>query len=116
VHFHGIMEMHVVLFKLVFSPVAVTKIINESAPRPHFRIRLKVGVAYGSDIEQFKKILTELAAQNKMVKQTPPPLVRLRGFSDSTKRAHRFPFPSEMCTRIKSNHRIRQSNCPAPRR
>jgi heat shock protein HslJ len=99
VHFHGIMEMHVVLFKLVFSPVAVTKIINESAPRPHFRIRLKVGVAYGSDIEQFKKILTELAAQNKMVKQTPPPMVRLRALA-IRRRGRIDSLSSARCTRV----------------
>jgi MscS family membrane protein len=66
------------------NTITNTKIINESAPRPHFRIRLKVGVAYGSDIEQVKQLLLELAAQNKLVKQKPPPIVRMRGFGDSS--------------------------------
>ena len=73
-----------VLISIPNATITNTKIINESAPRPHFRIRLQVGVAYGSDIEQVEKILLDLAAQNRMVKQTPPPIVRLRGFGDSS--------------------------------
>jgi small-conductance mechanosensitive channel len=34
------------------SIVANTKIINESAPEPRYRVRIKVGVAYSSNLEQ----------------------------------------------------------------
>ena len=66
------------------STITNTMIINESAPRPHFRVRVKVGVAYGSDIEQVEAILLRLATGNRLVRKAPAPLVRLRGFGESS--------------------------------
>ena len=60
-----------------------TKIINESAPQPRFRVRIKVGVAYGSDIDQIEEILLSIAGQNNMVALVPEPRVRFRQFGDS---------------------------------
>jgi len=66
------------------SMITNTKVINESAPKPHFRVRIKVGVAYGSDIKKVEEILISLALENEMVKREPAPCVRLRGFGDSS--------------------------------
>ncbi|MDH4317674.1 MAG: mechanosensitive ion channel family protein, partial [Desulfobulbaceae bacterium] len=41
-----------VMITIPNSIMSSTKIINESAPQPRFRIRIPVGVAYGSDIER----------------------------------------------------------------
>ncbi|MBW2092185.1 MAG: mechanosensitive ion channel [Deltaproteobacteria bacterium] len=65
------------------SNIAGSKIINESAPEPRFRVRIKVGVAYGSDLDQVEKILLDIAVANKLVADEPAPRVRFRAFGDS---------------------------------
>ncbi|MBW2408500.1 MAG: mechanosensitive ion channel [Deltaproteobacteria bacterium] len=61
-----------------------TKVINESAPRPRFRVRIKVGVAYGSDVNKVEEILLSLAKGNNLVAMVPEPRVRFRTFGDSS--------------------------------
>ncbi len=60
-----------------------TKVINQSAPRNRFRVRIKVGVAYGSDIDRVEEVLLAIARDNKMVAYVPDPRVRFRQFGDS---------------------------------
>ena len=61
-----------------------TKVINESAPEPRFRVRIKVGVAYGSDIDQVEDILLNVARNNPHLSPQPEPRVRFRVFGDSS--------------------------------
>ncbi len=64
--------------------MANSKIINESAPIPRFRIRIAVGVAYGSDLEKVERILLGIARGNTMLARTPEPRVRVRAFAESS--------------------------------
>lgn len=65
--------------------LATTTIINESGgPHEKFRIRAKVGVAYGSDIDKVEDVLTKIAENHEEVCKSPEPRVRLRGFGDSS--------------------------------
>ncbi len=73
-----------VLITIPNSILANAKIVNESAPRPRFRIRIPVGVAYGSDLDQVERVLLEVAAANPAVVPEPKPRVRLRRFGDSS--------------------------------
>ncbi len=66
------------------SVITNVKIVNESAPAPRFRIRIKIGVAYGTDVEQVEEILMELAQKNELVANNPAPRVRFRAFGDSS--------------------------------
>ena len=62
-----------------------SKIVNESGgPHPKFRIRIPVGVAYGSDVENVKSALHEVAAASEHVCETPEPRVRFRQFGESS--------------------------------
>jgi MscS family membrane protein len=61
-----------------------TKIINESAPQPRFRVRIEVGVAYGTDVDLVEKTLLSVARDNKMVALVPEPRVRFRKFGESS--------------------------------
>jgi small-conductance mechanosensitive channel len=61
-----------------------TKVINESAPEPRFRVRIKVGVAYGTDVDKVEEILLEVAKNNPMVATQPEARVRFRTFGDSS--------------------------------
>ncbi len=66
------------------SIMANTKIVNESAPIPRFRLRVRVGVAYGSNIDKVEEILLKIAHENELVVNDPLPRVRFRNFGDSS--------------------------------
>jgi MscS family membrane protein len=66
------------------SLITNVKVVNESAPLPHFRVRIKVGVAYGTDIGQVEAVLLDLAKKNDLVAKEPAPRVRFRRFGDSS--------------------------------
>jgi MscS family membrane protein len=60
------------------------KILNETAgASPKRRVRIKVGVAYGSDIDQVRRILLKVASDEEMVCGEPEARVRFRRFGDS---------------------------------
>jgi potassium efflux system protein len=60
-----------------------TKLVNWTLSIPESRVDLKVGVAYGSDLDLVRKILYEVAAENTNVLKTPPAEVLLTAFADS---------------------------------
>jgi small-conductance mechanosensitive channel len=64
--------------------IANTKIINESAPEPRFRVRIKLGVAYGTDVDKLEALLLDLARNNPLVTPEPAARVRFRAFGDSS--------------------------------
>lgn len=67
------------------SEMANAKIFNESGGRwIKFRIRIKVGVAYGSDVDQVVDLLERVAGEHDTVCKDPSPRVRMRGFGDSS--------------------------------
>lgn len=67
------------------AEMANTKIINESGGRwLKYRIRIKVGVAYGSDVDQVVDLLERVAREHGTVCHDPEPRVRMRGFGDSS--------------------------------
>lgn len=61
------------------------KILNETGgASPKRRLRIPVGVAYGSDVDQVRAVLMKVAADEKQVVTNPEPRVRFRRFGDST--------------------------------
>lgn len=65
--------------------IANGKIINESGG-PHIkeRLRIKVGAAYGSDVDQVCEVLEAVAKAHKEVCKDPSPRVRMRAFGASS--------------------------------
>ena len=62
-----------------------TRISNESGgPHEKYRLNVKVGVAYGSDIDQVRAILMDVAENEKEICVEPEPRVRFRSFGDSS--------------------------------
>ena len=62
-----------------------SKIINEAGgPSAKHRIRVRVGVAYGSDIDQVIAALSGVAAAHSEICTMPEPRVRFREFGDSS--------------------------------
>ncbi|MCW7754655.1 mechanosensitive ion channel family protein [Desulfobotulus sp. H1] len=67
------------------SVMANTKIVNESGGRwLKYRIRIKVGVAYGSDVNHVVDVLEAVARKHPTVCRDPEARVRMRGFGDSS--------------------------------
>lgn len=73
-----------ILITIPNSIIAGSKIVNESAPVPKFRVRIRVTVAYGSDIDLVERVLTEIASSTENVVEDPSPRVRFREFGDSS--------------------------------
>lgn len=65
------------------SIMSTTKIINQSAPEPRYRIRIDVGVSYDSDLRHVEKTLLGVATANQALASKPEPRVRVRSFGDS---------------------------------
>jgi MscS family membrane protein len=67
------------------ASIANAKIINESGGKwEKERIRIKVGVAYGSDADRVCEVLKQVAVEHEHVCPEPAPRVRMRGFGDSS--------------------------------
>ena len=66
------------------AAIAGSTLVNESGgPRIHQRVRLRVSVAYGSDVDQVRDLLLSVAGEEPMVRPEPTPRVRFREFGDS---------------------------------
>jgi len=64
--------------------IANAKIVNETGGRnDKMRVRVKVGVAYGSDVPQVRQILLDCVADVPHVCANPTPRVRFREMADS---------------------------------
>jgi small-conductance mechanosensitive channel len=71
---------------LVTVPNAVlnsAKIVNESAPGSRKRIRVPIGVAYGTDLDQFEAAVVGVAESESLVLDSPKPRMRFRSFGGS---------------------------------
>lgn len=67
------------------SIIGNSTIINQSGGSSEkLRIRVKVGVAYGTDIDQVREILLAVAGNESLVCSTPEPRVRFRVFGASS--------------------------------
>ncbi|NQU47173.1 MAG: mechanosensitive ion channel family protein [Planctomycetes bacterium] len=65
--------------------MGAAKILNETGgASPKRRVRIPVGVAYGSDVDQVRAVLMDVAQSMSMVCKDPLPRVRFRRFGDST--------------------------------
>ncbi len=67
------------------SVMGNAKITNEAGgPSTKHRIRVRVGVAYGSNVDQVREVLQQVAVENDKVCKIPEPRVRFRNFGNSS--------------------------------
>lgn len=66
------------------AQIVKSDIINFAYPDPTMRLRIDVGIAYGSDIEKAKKILVEVLLSDERILKEPLPEVAVTGFGDSS--------------------------------
>lgn len=60
------------------------QVTNFSHGDPKVRVRVPIGIAYGSDVQKFKAAMIEVAKANLDVLKEPPPNVFFTGFGDSS--------------------------------
>ncbi|GJM43368.1 MAG: hypothetical protein DHS20C21_02100 [Gemmatimonadota bacterium] len=66
------------------SQIGAAKVTNESGgPNAKRRVDVRVGVSYNSDIEQVRRILTEVADSLSIICRDPAPRIRFREMADS---------------------------------
>lgn len=97
-----------ILITVPNSIIANSKIINESAPMPNFRVRVPVSVAYGSDIDLVEKTMLEIASMNENILPEPAPRVRFREFGDSALNFELLCWAKEPALRGRTVHEL---NC-----
>lgn len=66
------------------SELTMNPITNWSHGDPKVRLRLAIGVAYGTDVVKLQRVLLEMAASQPSVLKTPEPAVFFSGFGDSS--------------------------------
>jgi potassium efflux system protein len=65
------------------SALITAEVVNHSRPTTSLRIRVPVGVAYGTDTSLVKRVLLEVAKKDQGVLTVPAPEVRLEDFAES---------------------------------
>lgn len=62
-----------------------SRVVNQSGgPAVHSRLRIPIAVAYGSDLENARRILEEVAAQEPLVLDEPQPRIRIKALGESS--------------------------------
>ena len=72
-----------VLITVPNSVLNSAKIVNRSAPQHRKRIRVPIGVAYGTDIDDFEDLVVDIALAENLALDSPKPRMRFRRFGDS---------------------------------
>ena len=72
-----------VLVTVPNAALNAAKVTNESAPQRRRRVRVPIGVAYGTDVDEFEALALELVAAEPLVLDSPKPRARFRSFGDS---------------------------------
>ncbi|WP_323676943.1 mechanosensitive ion channel family protein [Halorubellus sp. PRR65] len=81
-------------------------ITNESAPQRRRRIRVSIGVAYGTDLDEFEDLAVEVALDENLTLDSPKPRMRLREFGDSALNYELLCWVSTPVKRAKAVHRL----------
>ena len=66
------------------SVLANATLLNESAPFKNYRIKIPVGVSYGTDLEQAETLLLECVDWVEWIVEKPEKRVRVRALADSS--------------------------------
>ncbi len=82
------------------------KVINQSAPQRRRRVKIPIGVAYGTDIDEFETLVTEIAGEEPLVLDSPKPRMRFRGFGDSALQYELLGWVSSPTRSAKAQHKL----------
>ena len=85
------------------------KVTNESAPGRRRRVRVPVGVAYGTDVDAFEALVVETALAEPLVRDTPKPRARFRSFGDSALRYELLCWVDGPTRRRRAQHELNRA-------
>ncbi len=77
-----ILTMDLTMIVVPNSQIGSSQIINYSYPDNRLRLKIPVGVAYGTDLKAATKALKEVAKKQRHVLERPAPRVHMTSFSD----------------------------------
>jgi len=81
-------------------------ITNESAPQRRRRIRVPIGVAYGTDLDAFEELAIQVALDESLTLDSPRPRMRFREFGDSALNYELLCWVNTPVKRAKAIHRL----------
>ena len=65
------------------SDISAARVINHGYPNAKVKMRLRIGVAYGSDMNKVKEILVDIARKSQRIMDEPAPAAYFMSFGDS---------------------------------
>lgn len=98
-----------VLVTVPNAALNAARVINESSPRRRRRIRIPVGVAYGTDFDLVEAELLAAAANEDLVLDQPRPRVRFRGFGDSALDVELLCWVNDPVLRGRATHQLNRA-------
>jgi len=88
------------------SKLSNASIINESTPKTKRRIRVPIGVAYGTDIDELEGMLLDVAEEVGIVLERPKPRVRFREFGGSALKFELLCWVNNPAQRARATHHL----------
>ena len=95
-----------VLIVLPNAALNAGKVINQSAPQRRRRVKVPVGVGYGTDIDAFEELVEAVAADESLVLDSPKPRMRFRRFGNSALEYELLCWVSSPTRSSKARHRL----------
>jgi len=95
-----------VLVTVPNSVLNATRIVNESAPQRRKRVRVPIGVAYGTDLDEFESLVLDVATEESLVLDSPKPRMRFRRFGDSALEYELLCWVATPTRAAKATHRL----------
>jgi potassium efflux system protein len=82
------------------------RVVNWTLSDPITRVKIRVGVAYGSDTELAHRLILEAVRSVERVRADPPPQVFFMGFGESSLDFDVYAFASQLADRLPITHGI----------
>ncbi|WP_246998078.1 mechanosensitive ion channel family protein [Halosolutus gelatinilyticus] len=98
-----------VLVTVPNASLNATRVINQSAPQRRKRLKVPIGVAYGTDVDAFEELVLEIADEESLVLDSPRPRMRFRAFGDSALEYELLCWVASPIREKKAQHRLNRA-------
>ncbi|ELZ44126.1 MscS Mechanosensitive ion channel [Halorubrum coriense DSM 10284] len=98
-----------VLVTVPNAALNASKVTNESAPQRRRRVRVPIGVAYGTDVDEFEALAMAVVEAEPLVLDSPKPRARFRSFGDSSLRYEILCWVNGPTRRRRAQHELNRA-------